>query len=65
MTEHSQFEKQQTWDAATWDGAHREALRRWAALPLEKIIAAQEEMWDMSTALGHDIKPRSAEPAKK
>lgn len=32
------------WKLATWDGAKREALRRWAALPLEKIVAALEEM---------------------
>lgn len=56
---------QDPWAAATWEGAQRETMRRWAALPLESIIAAQEEMWDISTALGHDIKPRSVEPAEK
>jgi hypothetical protein len=28
----------------TWEGARREQLRRWAALPLENIVAALEEM---------------------
>jgi hypothetical protein len=32
------------WSLTTWDGARREQLRRWAALPLENIIAALEEM---------------------
>jgi hypothetical protein len=32
------------WSLTIWEGAHREQLRRWAALPLENIIAALEEM---------------------
>ncbi len=40
------------WRAATWEGATREAMRRWARLPLERIIAAQEEMWELARALG-------------
>ncbi|HET6629240.1 MAG TPA: hypothetical protein VFG91_05670 [Woeseiaceae bacterium] len=39
------------WGAATWEGATREAMRRWAKLPLERIIAAQEEMWELAEAL--------------
>jgi len=36
------------WQLATWEGATREAMRRWAALPLERIIAAQEEMQELA-----------------
>ncbi len=39
------------WTLATWDGAKREALRRWAALPLERIVAALEEMQELGDAL--------------
>ncbi len=39
------------WSLATWDGAKREALRRWAALPLECVIAALEEMQELTKAL--------------
>ena len=39
------------WNLATWDGARREALRRWAQLPLECVIAALEEMQELSDLL--------------
>ncbi len=32
------------WSKTTWKGAEREAMRRWAELPLEDILVAQEEM---------------------
>lgn len=32
------------WSLTTWEGAEREQLRRWAALSLEEIVRAQEEM---------------------
>jgi hypothetical protein len=32
------------WSLTTWEGARREQMRRWAALPLETIVAALEEM---------------------
>lgn len=32
------------WGLTTWEGARREQRRRWAALPLERIIPALEEM---------------------
>ena len=35
------------WDLCTWEGARRESLRRWASLPLERIIAALEEMQEL------------------
>jgi hypothetical protein len=41
------------WEAATWEGARLEAMRRWAAMPLEEIVAAQEEMHALAEALGH------------
>jgi hypothetical protein len=30
------------WSLTTWEGARREQLRRWAELPLERIILALE-----------------------
>lgn len=36
---------------ATWKGAEREQLRRWAALSLEEIIRAQEEMRELAERL--------------
>lgn len=36
------------WRLTTWEGAQREQLRRWAALPLERIVAALEEMQELS-----------------
>lgn len=32
------------WSLTTWEGARREQIRRWAALPLERAIMALEEM---------------------
>jgi len=39
------------WSLATWDGASREGMRRWAKLPLEHIIAALEEMQGLNESL--------------
>ncbi len=39
------------WQLATWEGANLESLRRWASLPLERIIAALEEMERLNDAL--------------
>ena len=44
------------WSLATWDGAKREALRRWAKLPLERVIAALEEMEALNDTLHLDSK---------
>jgi len=49
------------WKLATWDGAKREALRRWADLPLEKIVAALEEM----EILGCKLNANSGEGIKE
>lgn len=45
------------WRTATWEGAAREAMRRWAELPLERIIAAQEEMRELTEELRKGSKP--------
>jgi hypothetical protein len=39
------------WSLTTWEGARREQLRRWAELPLERIIMALEEMEEINTQL--------------
>lgn len=39
------------WSLTTWDGSRREALRRWAQLPLERVIAALEEMQELNDML--------------
>ena len=39
------------WSLATWEGARREQMRRWAALPLERAIMASEEMETLATEL--------------
>jgi hypothetical protein len=36
------------WSLTTWEGARREQLRRWAELPLERIIMALEEMEELT-----------------
>jgi hypothetical protein len=43
----------QGWESATWKGARREQMRRWAALPLEEIVAAQEEMAELAERLAN------------
>lgn len=40
------------WSVTTWEGSRREQLRRWAALPLERLVAAVEEMDELVVALG-------------
>lgn len=40
------------WSLTTWEGARREQMRRWAALPLENIVAALEEMQSLAQQLG-------------
>ncbi len=39
------------WRLTTWEGSRREQLRRWAALSLEEILRAQEEMADLAERL--------------
>ena len=40
------------WSLTTWEGSRREQLRRWAALSLEEILLAQEEMRELAEKLG-------------
>jgi hypothetical protein len=44
-------EEQIDWSLTTWEGVRREAMRRWAELPLERVIAALEEMQNVSEML--------------
>lgn len=39
------------WNLTTWEGSRREQLRRWAALSLEEILLAQEEMQQIAERL--------------
>ena len=52
------------WSLTTWEGASREKLRRWRDLTLEEILRAQEEMWDLAVALGHDPGCRETDPRR-
>lgn len=40
------------WRLTSFEGARREQLRRWARLPLERILLAIEEMQDIARLLG-------------
>lgn len=44
-------ERDVDWSLTTWEGARREQMRRWAALPLERAIMALEEMESLSQNL--------------
>lgn len=39
------------WNLTTWEGSRREQLRRYAELPLDRVIAALEEMEELADAL--------------
>lgn len=39
------------WSLTTWEGVTGEQLRRWAALSLEEIVRAQEEMQELAERL--------------
>ena len=45
------------WRRTTWEGSRREQLRRWAGLPLDRVIAAIEEMEELSRALNPPSAP--------
>ena len=51
------------WRLTTWDGARREQLRRWAALPLERILLAQEEMREIAEQVSQRTAPPKASVA--
>lgn len=48
------------WQLTTWEGSRREQVRRWAELPLERLIEALEEMQQLAEELDSDAtrKPR-------
>lgn len=45
------LEDDMDWSLATWEGSRRETLRRWARLPLERVIATLEEMQELNEML--------------
>jgi hypothetical protein len=49
------------WRLTTWEGARREQLRRWAALPLERVILALEEMEELAQWLSQDRPAQSGD----
>ncbi|MBM5811111.1 MAG: hypothetical protein FJ191_03990 [Gammaproteobacteria bacterium] len=55
------------WAAATFAGARREQLRRWAKLSLRQILEAQEEMQELALRLagtaGESPAPAGEPPA--
>jgi hypothetical protein len=48
------------WSLTTWEGAMRQKLKRWAALSLEDILRAQEEMAELAARLGNRRDPEGA-----
>ena len=48
MPDTKQIDAEIDWNLTTFQGARREQFRRWAELPLERILLAQEEMQAMS-----------------
>ena len=53
------------WSLTTWEGARREQLRRWAALPLERIVLALEEMQELAEWLCPGAGEVGARPAHR
>ena len=53
MVETEQPETSIDWALTTWEGSRREALRRWSRMPLERVIAALEEMAEISQSWEH------------
>lgn len=49
--EDQKLDEMPVWMLTSWDGSRRETLRRWARLPLERLIAALEEMQELSDML--------------
>ncbi len=45
------------WTLTTWRGARREQLRRWADLPLERIVTALEEMGELAEQFRRSLGP--------
>jgi hypothetical protein len=45
------------WTLTTWEGSRRAQIERWASMPLDRILEAQEEM----AALSRDLQRQSDE----
>lgn len=45
------------WTLTSWEGARREQLRRWADLPLERVVMALEEMGELAEQVGRSRGP--------
>ena len=39
------------WSLTTWEGSRREQIRQWSLLSLDEILAAQEEMAEITWSL--------------
>jgi hypothetical protein len=52
MPKHESRKPDFDWRLTSFEGSRREQLRRWAQLPLEKILLAIEEMQDLAHQLG-------------
>jgi len=52
------------WRLTTWEGARREQLRRWAALPLDRILLALEEMAELAERLSQPAASSTESPAR-
>jgi hypothetical protein len=50
------------WSLTTWEGTRREELRRWAELPLERMILALEEMQELAEELAGGEVPNHPNP---
>jgi hypothetical protein len=53
------------WSLTTWEGARREQLRRWSELPLERIVAALEEMEELAMRLNPASPPPRIAPSQE
>jgi len=51
------------WNRTTYAGVRREAMRRWAALPLDQIVASLEEMEVLAEALRAPVDTPATEAA--
>jgi len=62
MTDEKRNDDLIDWHLTTWEGARREALRRWRRLPLERVIAALEEMQHVAEELSKPFPVEKKKP---
>ena len=60
MAENESREQDIDWRLTTFEGVRREQLRRWAELPLERIVAALEERQALGEALATASESKTA-----